>query len=291
MQNPTPEDLSERARNGFLYYVIPTQIYEDDRLHGDEILFYALISNLANKEGYSYASDRWLASKRQVDESSIQRWLNKLEGLGYIRRETMKAGMKWERKIFICHGLTPKVSNNVYEPSPVRGSSPYTSPQKQGDRDRKNEDIVLEVNTNRTTTTPTPSLPSGHSTTTPSRRELLRGKMRIKFGGDYREDAFENAYKELEGINPSEIKSVDGLMGSLMDKWIIFKPMSQPTSDDEKNLRIEKHRQEARQKEVDVGDFKVEAKEFVVWFINEKGSAPVSYDCTDAEWKEKTGWT
>lgn len=121
-----------------IYYVIPSQVFEDERLEHSETMFYGLLSGLAMQCGYCYASDVYLSGRMKVDESTIQRWCKKLEDLGYIRRETLKKGMKWERKIFITHSRLDL--KNVYEPSPIRASSPCS----QGLRTLTHKDIVSE---------------------------------------------------------------------------------------------------------------------------------------------------
>jgi hypothetical protein len=96
-----------------IYYVTPAQVFEDERLEHSEILFYALLSGLAYSNGYCFASDKYLAERMRSKERTIQDWLSRLEGFGYIRRDTKKIGMGWDRKIFICHSRLE--SNNSYE--------------------------------------------------------------------------------------------------------------------------------------------------------------------------------
>lgn len=121
-----------------LYYVIPAQIFEDDRLEHSETVFYALLSGLSFSSGYCFASDAYLAKRMKVDDSTIQRWMKKLEDLRYLRRETSKNGMKWERKIFITHSRLD--SKDSYEASSKRGSNPYP----KGDRSRAHKDIACK---------------------------------------------------------------------------------------------------------------------------------------------------
>lgn len=103
--NPTP-------RAG-LYYVIPSQIFEDSDLSHSEVLFYGLISGISHNDGYCYASDDYLAERMNREKRIVQDWLKKLEEHGYIKRETIKVGMVWKRKIYITHSF--KNSKNVYE--------------------------------------------------------------------------------------------------------------------------------------------------------------------------------
>ena len=113
-----------------IYYVIPAQVFEDERLEPSELKFYALLSGLAHSSGYCFAGNDYLANRMRSNLKTIQRWLLKMEGLGYIKREVKKIGMKTDRKIFICHSK----SNNSYEPS-VSGDRDLT----RGGRDLPHE--------------------------------------------------------------------------------------------------------------------------------------------------------
>jgi helix-turn-helix protein len=100
-----------------IYYVIPAEVFEDDRLEPSELKFYVLLSGLARSEGYCYASNEYLAARLKSNSRTIQKWLIKLEEFGYIRRELKKIGMVTDRKIFICHARL----NNSYTPPTGRG--------------------------------------------------------------------------------------------------------------------------------------------------------------------------
>jgi hypothetical protein len=110
-----------------IYYVIPAQVFEDDRLEHSETVFYALLSGLSFSEGYCYASDKYLSDRMKVEPRTIKKWLLKLETFGYIKRATEKKGMTWDRKIYICHAKID--SSNCYERtygSPTKGTaSPF----------------------------------------------------------------------------------------------------------------------------------------------------------------------
>lgn len=126
----------ENVKSG-LYYVIPSQVFEDKRLEPSEIIFYALLSGLAFSDGYCYAGDEYLAGRCDCSARQIQHMLEKLESLGYVHRDTKKEGMKWKRKIFITHS-----SKNVYETKHSSGSSGSTVP----DRVEAHCDIVSKEN-------------------------------------------------------------------------------------------------------------------------------------------------
>lgn len=112
-----------------IYYVIPSQVFEDTALEHSEVVFYGLISGLSFSSGYCFASDEYLGERMRVDGRTIRRWLEKLEGLSYIKRETIKKGMYWERKIFITHSRI--ISNNVYERTPMSASSGPPRPHRK----------------------------------------------------------------------------------------------------------------------------------------------------------------
>lgn len=140
----------ENHHIGSLYH-IPAQVYEDENLSGEDILLYALLAALSNNLGYCYASNEWLAKKRNVDERTVRRRLESLENSGYIRNETTKKGMYWDRKIFLNHS---RVSKNVCEGSNLSGSSGQNCP----DREVRSVHIVREEEIVRKTPPPPPPL-------------------------------------------------------------------------------------------------------------------------------------
>ena len=81
------EELSNSQtvyHDGGYYAVIPATVLYDDELSSSEKLFYAIISQLANKEGYCWASNQYLAEICKVKNDSIQRWLRRLTDKEYI---------------------------------------------------------------------------------------------------------------------------------------------------------------------------------------------------------------
>ena len=83
----------EEKHSGSLYYVIPAQVFEDERLESNHLKLYALISGLAHSNGYCFASNDYLAQRMRKDIRSIQRWIDVLESTGYIKREITKNGI------------------------------------------------------------------------------------------------------------------------------------------------------------------------------------------------------
>lgn len=299
---PSTEDLSERARNGFLYYTIPASVFEDEDLIDSEVLFYALISNLSTKDGYCYASTGWLAKKRKVDESTIKRWLEKLESLGYIRRLTQKIGMNWDRKIYIDipkrkTAPPPMDSNKVYEGSFSQNYEGSPKAHPCTDRGGTSKPIIEEDLNIKSSTTPTP--PNAPSSSSPDpQRERWWGKMKEKFGESLKKEVFEKAWNELSKMDASQIKSVEKLLASLVDKWLICgnsKKDYEGSGTEERAKRIEKHKQQAQKESEGPCSryFDISISDTCVYFstrTSPKKVCPISYGLTDEEWEKQTGW-
>lgn len=141
-----------------LYYVVPAEVFEDDNLEDSEKMLYALISGLSNNTGYCYASDNYLSERRKCDARHIRRMVLKLEEHGYVKRETIKKGMNWERKIFITHS-----SRKSYERTCTSASNGCTGPDRADVHSRivSKVKIVREgINTGAPPPTPVLSPPS-----------------------------------------------------------------------------------------------------------------------------------
>lgn len=118
---------SINPRSG-LYYVIPSQVFDDPDLEWPEVAFYTLLSGLAERDGYCFASNKYLAERMRKGTEQIERYLKKLEDLGYIQRESQKIGMLWDRKIFINHGFKKSLRSLTDEASKPHTGGLETSP-------------------------------------------------------------------------------------------------------------------------------------------------------------------
>lgn len=88
-------------RNAFS--IVPSYVILHPSLENGAKLLYGTISALSNGEEYEcYASNSYLAKSHGVGERTIVNWLLSLKELGLIKIETIKNGMKWDRKIWIC---------------------------------------------------------------------------------------------------------------------------------------------------------------------------------------------
>ena len=94
-QNPQPN-----------YFVqIPYHILDNPNIDDSTAILYGRISSLTNKYQYCFASDKYLAELSDVTVREIQRRMKILEDFGYIRRETTKNGMFWDRKIYVNYNF------------------------------------------------------------------------------------------------------------------------------------------------------------------------------------------
>ncbi len=74
---------NEINRIGY-FAVIPATVLFNNELKPNEKLLYALITALSNKEGYCYASNKYLGEKLGVDHKTVSRWLGDLRKYNYL---------------------------------------------------------------------------------------------------------------------------------------------------------------------------------------------------------------
>ena len=61
------------------YSVIPATVLYNKELRANEKLLYAIITSLACKEGYCFASNEYLAEKLGVNRKTVSSWITHLE--------------------------------------------------------------------------------------------------------------------------------------------------------------------------------------------------------------------
>lgn len=96
------------------YAVIPATVRYDSDLKAQEKLLYGEITALANRYGYCYARNKYLAELYDVSVETISRWISKLEKHGYINTEIIRNENKMiiERRIYILDIPSKKVLND-----------------------------------------------------------------------------------------------------------------------------------------------------------------------------------
>ena len=111
---------------------IPREVLSDKTLQHGARLHYGLITALAKKEGYCWATDEQLADAWQVSVKTIEKWNRSLQKAGHIRRETESKQYKekerqdgkkcrwlWKkrRRIYVCD----KDLENSFDPLKKEG--------------------------------------------------------------------------------------------------------------------------------------------------------------------------
>jgi len=92
--------MSTEAKEKPNYYaILPAVVRYDDKLSSTAKLLYAELTALANKEGFAWASNRYLARLFGVGPKQISRIIIKLRELGYIKAEYT---INNRRKVFIA---------------------------------------------------------------------------------------------------------------------------------------------------------------------------------------------
>ena len=117
------------------YSVIPATVLYNKELKANEKLLYAIITSLACKEGYCFASNKYLAEKLDVNPKTISSWISDLKNKNFIVVELIrnKNNQIIQRKIYIND--VPYPLNNVYQYQSKNGQAIH---QKVEDNNIKN---------------------------------------------------------------------------------------------------------------------------------------------------------
>jgi hypothetical protein len=86
-------------------------------LTDEELVTYLHFSKFLHRDGFTTASDKYLAEKRRCSIDKIQRNLKSLEDKGIIYRETWKEGMYWKRRIWLAEKYAEYlIANDLDDP-------------------------------------------------------------------------------------------------------------------------------------------------------------------------------
>ena len=85
------------------YAVIPSSVLFNENLKPNEKLLYAVITVLANKEGYCFASNNYLADLFNSKSHTISNWISHLSKLNFVHVELIKSDNNEiiQRRIYI----------------------------------------------------------------------------------------------------------------------------------------------------------------------------------------------
>ena len=97
------------------YSVIPATVLYNKELKANEKLLYAIITSLACKEGYCFASNKYLAEKLDVKPKTVSIWISDLRDKDFITVELIRNENNQiiQRKIYINDSTYPL--NNGYQ--------------------------------------------------------------------------------------------------------------------------------------------------------------------------------
>ena len=117
------------------YSVIPATVLYNKELKANEKMLYAIITSLTCREGYCFASNKYLAEKLDVNPKTISSWISDLRDKGFIKLELIRNENKQiiQRKIYIND--VPYPLNNRYQYQSKNGQAIY---QKVEDNNIRN---------------------------------------------------------------------------------------------------------------------------------------------------------
>ena len=121
------------------YSVIPATVLYNKELKANEKLLYAIITSLACKEGYCFASNKYLAEKLDVNPKTVSSWISDLRDKGFITVELIRNENNQiiQRKIYIKD--SPYPLNNGYQYQSKNGQAIH---QKVEDNNIKNNNKI-----------------------------------------------------------------------------------------------------------------------------------------------------
>lgn len=93
----------EEKQNVGYYSIIPSTILYNKDLKANQKILYAVITSLSNKEGYCFASNKYLADKLNVGSNTVSGWITDLRRKNFIQVELIRNDKREiiQRRIYI----------------------------------------------------------------------------------------------------------------------------------------------------------------------------------------------
>ena len=112
--------MDEENKIGY-YAIIPATVLFNEDLKANEKLLYAIITVLSNKEGYCFASNKYLANLLKAQPHTISKWVSHLKEKGFVCLDIIKneKGEIIQRRIY--PNDTPYSINRTY-PYSINGT-------------------------------------------------------------------------------------------------------------------------------------------------------------------------
>jgi len=107
------QKMNEENKIGY-YAIIPSTVLFNEDVKANEKLLYAVITVLANKEGYCFASNGYLAGLLNAQPHTVSKWVSHLKELGFVFVDIIKndKGEIIQRRIY--PNDTPYAINRTY---------------------------------------------------------------------------------------------------------------------------------------------------------------------------------
>ena len=127
----------EEKQNVGYYSIIPSTILYNKNLKANEKILYAVITSLSNKEGYCFASNKYLAEKLNVGANTVSGWITDLRRKNFIQVELIRNDKQEiiQRRIHIND-----IHYNFYK------EYPYTINKEEGILQKSKENNIINNN-------------------------------------------------------------------------------------------------------------------------------------------------
>lgn len=118
--------MKENQEKVGYYSVIPATVLYNKELKANEKLLYAIITSLACKEGYCFASNNYFVEELGVHPKTVSSWISDLRDKNFIRVDLIRNENKRiiQRKIYIND--VPYPLNNGYHYKSKNGQAIHT---------------------------------------------------------------------------------------------------------------------------------------------------------------------
>lgn len=126
------------------FSMIPATVLYSKNLKPNEKLLYAIITSLSNKQGYCYASNKYLGDRLEVDHKTISRWISNLARNNFLVLDFIQNEKKEFLQRRIYPNVTPYLSNNHY-PYPPKNHYPSDEKMAQNNIIYNNINIHTET--------------------------------------------------------------------------------------------------------------------------------------------------
>lgn len=127
----------EEKQNVGYYSIIPSTILYNKNLKANEKILYAIITSLSNKEGYCFASNKYLAEKLNVGANTVSGWITDLRRKNFIQVELIRNDKQEiiQRRIYIND-----IPYNFYK------EYPYIINKEEGILQKSEENNIINNN-------------------------------------------------------------------------------------------------------------------------------------------------